>query len=107
VSGFYHAFLSTLPKGDISTLAIRGHFYFGLTGRNFHLNPFFFYAKINWIYTQSDLGIIIEHCKPFLKNLVFFPIHQESKETYTLKAVPSSGKTACSSWWIISARPRG
>jgi hypothetical protein len=30
--GVYHACLSTLSKGDISTLQIWGHFYFALTG---------------------------------------------------------------------------
>jgi len=31
VPGFYHAFLSPLHQGDISTLQKRGHFYFALT----------------------------------------------------------------------------
>lgn len=31
VLGVYHAFLSALFKGDISTLSNKGHFYFGLT----------------------------------------------------------------------------
>lgn len=31
VLGVYHAFLSALFKGDISTLSNMGHFYFGLT----------------------------------------------------------------------------
>lgn len=34
VLGVYHAFLSALFKGDISTLSNKGHFYFGLTVLN-------------------------------------------------------------------------
>lgn len=34
VLGVYHAFLSALFKGDISTLSNKGHFYFGLTEEN-------------------------------------------------------------------------
>ena len=32
VQPVYHLFLCTLLRGDISTLQIRGHFYFALTG---------------------------------------------------------------------------
>jgi hypothetical protein len=34
VSPVYHPFPTTLRQGDISTLQIRGHFYFALTGEN-------------------------------------------------------------------------